>query len=139
MTTATDIDTRLKQAHSEIARLANRIEMKYASGEVEIQEIIKEWKYIAPTVESIECALNGPDCTVLNVKFHKGGELPRHAHEHNQEEIFVVAGQIYDAENDVTIREGDKYVIPKGTWHHIFSDYARLTVVFRPAFPKTSA
>lgn len=123
----------LQEAHDRIAKLANRITMQFDKKTINV-DVEKVWQTIAPSVESIECALNGDDCTVLNVFFREGGIIEKHKHD-RQEEIFVVAGEIYDSVNDVQITQGDRYIIPANTYHQIESDYARLTVVFRPPFP----
>ena len=130
----TSIQKRLWEEHDKIAQMANRVTMQYEKKVVEL-DIAKEWQWIAPSVESIECALNGEDCTVLNVRFSHGGVIGKHRHD-RQEEIFVVSGRIYDSVNDVTVEEGDRYIIPANMPHQIESDYARLTVVFRPPFPR---
>ena len=123
----------LIKAHDRIAMMANRVTMQFEKRTVDV-DVEKVWRTIAPSVESIECALNGDDCTVLNVFFRQGGIIEKHKHD-RQEEIFVVAGKIYDSINDVLITQGDRYIIPAHTYHQIESDYARLTVVFRPPFP----
>lgn len=130
----TSIEKRLWEEHNKIAQMANRVSMQYEKKVVDLY-IAKEWQNIAPSVESIECALNGDDCTVLNVRFGEGGVIGKHKHD-RQEEIFVVAGEIYDSVNDVTVTQGDRYIIPANMQHQIESDYARLTVVFRPPFPR---
>lgn len=120
--------------HREITRMANRVVMQGGMQTFNL-DITNKWTEVAPSVESIECALNGPDCTVLNVRFGKGGVIPKHKHD-RLEEIFVVSGEIYDSVNDVRVTQGDRYIIPKDTPHQIESDNARLTVVFRPPFDR---
>lgn len=128
------VQLEIAKERSKIAQMANRITMKFDKKIVDV-DIAKQWQWVAPSVESIECALNDSDCTVINVRFGPGGIVRRHRHD-RQEEIFVVAGEIHDTISGVTTKQGDRYIIPKDTSHEIVSDYARLTVVFRPPFPK---
>lgn len=128
------VEKEIKKVRAQIARMANRVSMEVDRRVIDI-DIEKEWKHIAPSVDAIECVLNGDDCTVLNVRFDRGGIISKHRHD-RQEEIFVVSGRIYDSVNDVTVEEGDRYIIPANTPHQIESDYARLTVVFRPPYPR---
>lgn len=93
------------------------------------------WENIAPSVHSIECALDGNSCTVINVTFYEGGYLKPHSHD-REETIFVVDGEIEDLIANKTIKTGETYVIPANVEHEIKSDYAKLTVVFRPPFPR---
>lgn len=132
--TSKEVEKYICEEHSKIATMASRITMRYEHRNVDI-DIQSVWQYIAPSVESIECALNDTDCTVINVKFSNGGVIRKHKHD-RQEEIFVVAGKIYDSVSGVTTEQGERYIIPKNTSHEIISDFARLTVVFRPPFPK---
>lgn len=131
----------LKLAHERIAMLANRVTMRYENHNEDV-DIAKKWESIAPSVESIECALNGKDCTVLNVSFSEGGFIDKHTHD-RQEHIFVVSGSLTvnmyshpEADPEVyQVQEGNRFIIPKYTIHSVRSNYAKLTVVFRPAFP----
>lgn len=127
-------EKKIDKVHTEIAKLANRIVMRVDHEFVNV-DITKEWQTIAPSVDSIECALNGDDCTVLNVRFDKGGIIKKHSHT-NKETIFVISGEIYDTISKITTKEGQSYVIPENQEHEIVSDYAKLAVVFKPPFLK---
>jgi len=87
------VERKIAQVQDEIFAMANRIVMKY-SEHTELVDVSKKWKEIAPSVDSIECALNGDDCTVLNVRFGKGGRIDFHVHPENDETIFVYAGEV---------------------------------------------
>ena len=128
------ISTQLMQEHNKIAQMANRIEMRFDKKIVH-HDIVRVWQTIAPSVDSIECALNGDDCTVLNVKFEEGGKIGKHSHS-NEEIIFVAKGQIHDNCTGITTNENQTYVIPPNRPHEIVSDYAKCTVVFKPPFPR---
>jgi quercetin dioxygenase-like cupin family protein len=124
----------LKKVRSEISKMANRVTHVFDKQLVDFN-ITEEWRSIAGNVNAIECVLNSPECTVINMVFDNGGFIPRHKH-NRQEEIFVVSGEIHDSINDVHITQGGVYIIPPNKPHEIRSDKAKLTVVFRPPFPK---
>lgn len=128
------VSTQLTREHNKIAKMAVRIEMRFEEKIVH-HDIVKVWKKIAHSVDSIECALNGDDCTVLNVVFEKGGKIGKHHHS-NKEVIFVAKGQIHDNCNGITTNENETYVILPNRPHEIVSDYAKCTVVFKPPFPR---
>lgn len=140
------IPQELQKAHDRIAQFASRVVMHYEDESVDL-DITDKWQNIAPSVESIQCALNGQDCTVLNVTFSEGGVIDKHTHD-RQEHIFVVAGSLTidmypindpDADPETYhINEGTRFIIPKDTPHRVYSDYAKLTVVFRPPFMRVS-
>ena len=134
------VERKISQVQDEIFAMANRIVMRYPE-HTELVDVSKKWKEIAPSVDSIECALNGDDCTVLNVRFGKGGRIDFHVHPENDETIFVYAGEVRVSTGDENgidkiriLLPGMVMHIPRGEWHEIESDYAKISVVFVPPF-----
>lgn len=130
-----DLETNIYQEHQRIAKMADKVTIQFEKHNVNVN-VVSQWQYIADHVESIECALNDDNCTVINVRFGKGGLMKKHKYD-RIEEIFVVAGKIYDTISGITTTQGNTYIVPKDTYHEIKSDFARLTVVFRPPLPKS--
>ncbi len=55
----------------------------------------------------------------------KGEEVPWHAHEHEDELFYVVAGQLLmeiEGEESFTMQTGDLYIVPKGVRHRVSSE-----------------
>lgn len=126
----------IQQHRGEIKEMASRIKMRYEQNREQDVDIGTKWIDIAPNVQSIRCSLSGKNCTVINVRFGEGGRIQRHEHPLRREDIYVIDGEIRDTVNNVVVKQGDHYVIPAGLPHEIVSDYALLTITFRPAYPE---
>lgn len=119
---------------SNIKRKVTYIEAFSKISELKFYEVGTEWTEMFPNVHSILCSLSSENITVLNSKIEKGGHIPAHFHLDRDEHIFVVDGQITDTISQITTIAGNSYIIPKGTLHEIVSDYALLTVSFKPPY-----
>lgn len=127
------LEKQVKQKHEEIRNMASKIHMIYEDEVVPVPVPSFSWVEIAENVESIECSLTNAISTVVNVRFNKGGFLREHHHD-REEIIHVIEGEI-EVNGDI-VKEGQSCRIPAYQLHWIKSDYARLTMVFRPPFPK---
>lgn len=125
----------IKQKRGEIKEMASRIKMRYEQTEEEM-DVGMEWVDISPNVRTVRCSLSSETCTVLNVRFSKGGHIPRHAHPERREDIYVIDGSLRDVANNVDLVVGDHYAIPAGLPHEFESDYALITITFRPPYPE---
>ena len=100
----------------------------------EVFELGDNWQEQANNVHIIRCSLDGKDCTVVNVIFKNGAYMAEHDHD-RQEMVFVVAGQITEIVSGRVLKEGDSMTIPANQRHGWRSDYAKLTVVWKPPYP----
>jgi len=123
----------LSNVRKKIRNLVNRVSYDFDNKVVDY-DISSEWHELTDSVSAIECVLNGKECTVINMILREGSFISKHKHK-RAEEIFVVSGEIIDDVNDVVTSEGNVYTIPLNKSHSIRSDYAKLTVVYRPPFP----
>lgn len=80
------------------------------------------------------CDLNNERISVFNVMMHEGSEIAKHSHRKETETIYVIEGSIIDLVNGVTTTEGHVYRISPGQLHHIKSDFAMITITFKPPF-----
>ena len=100
----------------------------------EVFELGDNWQEQANNVHIIRCSLDGKDCTVVNVIFKNGAYMAEHDHD-RLEMVFVVAGQITEIVSGRVLKEGDSMTIPANQRHGWRSDYAKLTVVWKPPYP----
>lgn len=110
------------------------ITMKYSS-EVDYCVSQDDFTELGKNVKVKLCSLDSNNATVVNVIFGKGGYIATHSHD-RIERIYVIDGSIKDLVTGVVVNEGDTYNIPPNQEHHIVSDYALLTVTWKPAYPK---
>ena len=100
----------------------------------EVFELGDNWQEQANSVHIIRCSLDGKDCTVINVVFKNEGYMAEHDHD-RLEMVFVAAGQITEIVSGRVLKEGDSMTIPANQKHGWRSDYAKLTVVWKPPYP----
>lgn len=135
METNSRVKEELTKVRKQISEMANRVTVTFDDEPVSIN-VTNDWYELAPSVSIIECSLNdASDCTILNVQFREGGVIKKHRHS-RQEDIFVVSGSLHDYVNGIEIPEGTVYSIPPNKPHGFKSNNAKLTVVFRPPYPK---
>jgi hypothetical protein len=84
----------------------------------------------------ILCNLNSTnsDITIINVKFEKNGFIPPLSHD-RLKTIYVIHGEVEDAVNNRTFKQGDVYRIEPNIVHSLKSDYCLLTITWEPAYP----
>jgi quercetin dioxygenase-like cupin family protein len=148
MTKSVDFND-LREIKSKLINTMSRIIMTYetptdvetsttptVTDAVEIVSVGNELEMISDSVSSVRCILDSltTEITVLNVVFGAGGSIALHKHPDNWEYIYVLDGSITDTVTNITTPAGFTYKIPPGTPHHIVSDYALLTVTFKPKF-----
>ena len=100
----------------------------------DVFELGDNWQEQGDNVHIIRCSLDGKDCTVVNVVFKDDGYMAEHDHD-RLEMVFVAAGQITEIVSGRVLKEGDSMTIPANQKHGWRSDYAKLTVVWKPPYP----
>lgn len=71
--------------------------------------------------------------TIMNCVFEKDGYVDPHIHS-SHETVFVADGELFYEQENKTYEKGDVINIPPGRIHSFKSDYALLTITWRPAF-----
>jgi mannose-6-phosphate isomerase-like protein (cupin superfamily) len=73
------------------------------------------------------------DYDVRVVKVH--GQFTRHSHPETDEFFFVLSGQltIRMEEGNITLRQGDTFVVPRGRVHQPYSDVETTLLLFEPS------
>lgn len=120
--------------------------VKFSAKDSNSEDLSQEFnsdKYIpvlgADNVISRVCSLDDhtrDSLTIINCVFSKGGFIPEHTHE-QVEIIFVIDGQIKNVLTGEVFKEGDRVIIPAFEPHSFSSDYALLSITWRPAFDTT--
>ena len=128
------LTSELESVRARIKEQVRNITMKYST-DVNFCVGQNDFIELGKNVRVRLCSLDNNAVTVVNVVFNKGGEIDRHAHD-RIEKIYVIDGSIKDLVTGVVCKEGDTYSIPPSQEHHIVSDYALLTVTWKPAYPK---
>lgn len=127
-----ELRTKLCEVRENLRAQTRSIIMQYEKENLRT-DISNNFKTIGTNVEVILCSLDSQDMTVVNVKYHKSGEIPPHNHD-RIEHIYVIEGSITDKVNNKTFKKGEVYIIPPEQIHHIVSDYALLVVTWTPAY-----
>lgn len=129
------IRKQIKTHREKIRKMASMVTMNYKNQPSEELRIGEDWTRQAKGVYSIVCSLNGEDCTVLNVIFSEGGYLRPHHHD-RKEYVFVASGSIEEVVSGQVIEEGGSIKIGPNQSHGWRSNGAKLTVVFKPPYPR---
>ena len=69
--------------------------------------------------------------TVANCIFDKGGEVSEHLHS-NSEAIYVISGSLTETVSGKTYSSGEALMIPSNQLHGFQSDYALISITWRP-------
>lgn len=93
---------------------------------------IKDTTNVLVRVCSLD-ALSVESCTIVNCVFNKGGCIDLHSHA-NHETVFVLNGTLHDTVSGAVYSPGDVVRVEPDVVHGFESDYALLTIIWRPAF-----
>jgi len=82
----------------------------------------------------IVAELNGQQIKLVKVK----GELIYHTHEHEDELFYVIKGQLKICleYSEITIKEGEMFIVPKGIKHKPIAQNECWLVLFEPSITK---
>jgi quercetin dioxygenase-like cupin family protein len=69
-------------------------------------------------------SIGGEQVLLCRVRYEPGARVPRHAHEHTEQVMYVFEGELNMtvASETRTLRAGDVVVVNRGTEHELWSD-----------------
>lgn len=122
--------------NSELEKYRNRIrEIKIQfADEANPVPVGDKWTFIAKNADAVRCSLDNPASTIINIRIGRNGRIGPHTHKKHSKQVHVIDGRVFDFVNNKHYNSGDVFNIKAGQRHGVESDYALLTVVYRPAF-----